>query len=187
MIAAKHSFHPTFPLRGATLTNWLSRPTINISIRTLLAGSDLLMCQPVPWRHLFQSTLPLRGATFWSVSRNTTYILFQSTLPLRGATAAPAESRKHLRYFNPRSPCGERLNRVIQRFRSRLISIHAPLAGSDPTADLFATKLTNFNPRSPCGERPSNTTRKNDFTSISIHAPLAGSDLSTDGSGICTS
>ena len=57
------------------------------------------------------------------------------------------------KYFNPRSPCGERRS-------SRRSS----------------TILSNFNPRSPCGER---LAVKQDFTHcvlISIHAPRAGSD-----------
>ncbi len=78
---------------------------------------------------------------------------FQSTLPLRGATYSFLWSRLHRRDFNPRSPYGERRSRPkipIQppRFQSTLplrgatragqqllnsfvISIHAPLTGSD--------------------------------------------------------
>ena len=80
-------------------------------------------------------------------------VIFQSTLPLRGATAARAAQRyaEHISihaplagsdlakvlwmviagYFNPRSPCGERLVRKSLRRVSDRISIHAPLAGSD--------------------------------------------------------
>ena len=125
---------------------------------------------------LFQSTLPMRGAT----KTETLYIVegeFQSTLPMRGATvkragindagaisihaphagsdpgrSLPGPSEIH---FNPRSPCGERPQRVWAkgrqaRFQSTLpmrgatrdwvkareicdISIHAPHAGSDGT------------------------------------------------------
>ena len=56
-------------------------------------------------------------------------------------------------YFNPRSPRGERPIVSDQLINDSYISIHAPLAGSDATADLV------------CG-----------VESISIHAPLAGSD-----------
>ena len=34
------------------------------------------------------------------------------------------------------------------------ISIHAPLAGSDLQSGLTPRKSADFNPRSPCGERP---------------------------------
>ncbi len=56
---------------------------------------------------------------------------FQSTLPLRGAT---------------------RLRHVYGR--GEIISIHAPLAGSDVGAPWRRTHAADFNPRSPCGERP---------------------------------
>ena len=79
------------------------------------------------------------------------------------------------RYFNPRSPCGERLLPDLAsgpsiEFQSTLpmrgatppkegslttrgISIHAPHAGSDQDQDRRACHAQDFNPRSPCGER----------------------------------
>ena len=56
--------------------------------------------------------------------------IFQSTLPARGATHRFAAPPAYRRYFNPRSPHGERPN------------------GRYPT---FA--VWDFNPRSPHGER----------------------------------
>ena len=56
--------------------------------------------------------------------------------------------------FNPRSPCGERMQA--------------------PTRQLWST---NFNPRSPCGERAAGL-GKGQAGAISIHAPHAGSDFS---------
>ena len=101
---------------------------------------------------------------------------FQSTLPMRGATRGFSRPARSPRYFNPRSPCGER-----PAYRNRYaalahISIHAPHVGSDGrwTLRFFACptfqstlpmwgattagaetrwKAANFNPRSPCGER----------------------------------
>ena len=77
--------------------------------------------------------------------------------------------------FNPRSPCGERLEGRGSRAFTDQISIHAPHAGSDQSqpnspyffaisihaphagSDYLFQKgfgfLFNFNPRSPCGER----------------------------------
>ena len=57
------------------------------------------------------------------------------------------------RYFNPRSPCGERLRCSFQLLQAFSISIHAPRAGSDKGSTLDAMPLF-----------------------ISIHAPRAGSD-----------
>ena len=81
---------------------------------------------------IFQPTLPVRGATLdWLINLFTRF-KFQPTLPVRGATSCGGSSTKHLYYFNPRSPCGER--RYIHT-----ITLH----------------YANFNPRSPCGERRS--------------------------------
>ena len=79
--------------------------------------------------------------------------VFQSTLPARGATSSTMEKSATEKYFNPRSPHGERhdLHAVLsgrKRFQSTLpargatffrvsvwdkqaISIHAPRTGSD--------------------------------------------------------
>ena len=100
----------------------------------------------------FQSTLPSRGATDLGRCRRTNS-KFQSTLPSRGATRLVAHRHVFENNFNPRSPRGERLDVMIeaavkQIFQSTLpsrgatwsrckfprlevISIHAPLAGSD--------------------------------------------------------
>ena len=88
---------------------------------------------------------------------------------------APGNSRSQP-YFNPRSPCGER--HIVWNhtpgslpFQSTLplrgatlvplgiitkslISIHAPLAGSDRGVIRSLRPFYYFNPRSPCGERP---------------------------------
>ena len=122
-------FQSTLPLRGAT-----PRPIIT------------------PTSSRFQSTLPLRGAT--KPSRRGLYeegisihaplagsddsgesarriIGFQSTLPLRGATNIQFHLHWVSRNFNPRSPCGERLGDEVVARTGHVISIHAPLAGSD--------------------------------------------------------
>ena len=94
---------------------------------------------------------------------------------MRGATPYTCYNNCGCNYFNPRSPCGERRSiafawtitifqstlpvRGATRGRRRytddkLISIHAPRAGSDPHALKGGLLLYHFNPRSPCGERP---------------------------------
>ena len=79
---------------------------------------------------LFQSTLPVWGATTTTTDSHDTYI-FQSTLPVWGATISPVITAIKGFYFNPRSPCGERLVGAISCLR----------------------QVQDFNPRSPCGER----------------------------------
>ena len=125
-----------------------------ISIHAPRAGSDRGMAGLSSARLRFQSTLPVRGATSYRTHLPFIPDLFQSTLPVRGATmyiinykngitisihAPRAGSDSHgpetasswRRYFNPRSPCGER----------RQLRPHAARPG------LY------FNPHSPCGER----------------------------------
>ena len=123
---------------------------------------------------LFQSTLPMRGATGAAVGAQAVRA-FQSTLPMRGATGFQ-----------------------LPRGDARVISIHAPHAGSDTSASSSAIPWSYFNPRSPCGERQGffkdaakmmkfqSTLSMRGATSqsghigpgapISIHAPHAGSD-----------
>ena len=79
--------------------------------------------------HEFQSTLPSRGAT-WEEDVPLIRTTFQSTLPSRGATV-------RLLIYDEFIP----------------ISIHAPLAGSDPRNLFPLLRRRYFNPRSPRGER----------------------------------
>ena len=122
---------------------------------------------------------------------------FQSTLPARRATARVLSQSCLPRYFNPRSPHGERLFDAFQRRVSITISIHAPRTGSDGVMcnpSIFcsfqstlpargATKRGRprkdskayFNPRSPHGERQGRL-QAEPCVLISIHAPRTGSD-----------
>ena len=70
------------------------------------------------------------GATIAECSAVWALAIFQSTLPVWGAT-------RHIALFLP----------------VRVISIHAPRVGSDPSAAPRPPCCYDFNPRSPCGER----------------------------------
>ena len=115
-----------------------------------------------------------------------------------GATACFVCPYAVRRDFNPRSPCGERLQRHALFDSGRGISIHAPRVGSDPRPRRRAARIFYFNPRSPCGERRADqsvlpyprvfqstlpvwgaTARSIGralAAAISIHAPRVGSD-----------
>ena len=125
-----------------------------ISIHAPRTGSDLPMRKKAHQHLIFQSTLPARGATFAAPFVGLRVCGFQSTLPARGATASALLMALAQKYFNPRSPHGER--RLTHRLRRVVltISIHAPRTGSDSSASAH--------------------TRSGD--SISIHAPRTGSD-----------
>ena len=83
--------------------------------------------------------------------------------------------QKH-KYFNPRSPCGERRSSSYPDVIVNCISTHAPRAGSD--GDIRSPTLTGriFQPTLPVR----GATRKNPIPRprllISTHAPRAGSD-----------
>ena len=79
---------------------------------------------------IFQSTLPVWGAT------RVFLLVFQLGLisihaPRVGSDHGPIANQGIVVYFNPRSPCGERLPERAVVVLSGLISIHAPRVGSD--------------------------------------------------------
>ena len=98
------------PLAGSDLGNHAGPKPLQISIHAPLAGSDAANLLGDRTLFLFQSTLPLRGATGCMMGCMMDHE-FQSTLPLRGAT-----------------------RRGRSQVKGEVISIHAPLAGSDPTS-----------------------------------------------------
>ena len=145
-------FQSTLPVWGATRNALGSGRVPTISIHAPRVGSDTRTLRLA--RYLFR---------------------FQSTLPVWGATAGRPGRRRRRPDFNPRSPCGERLVRVVDGteqavFQSTLpvwgatthcrrsvsgsqISIHAPRVGSDSHNHSSLLLHYYFNPRSPCGER----------------------------------
>ena len=147
-------FQSTLPSRGATILMAYHSGTLTISIHAPLAGSDNYTLIFINLILIFQSTLPSRGAT----KRSMIFVMKQ-------------------RYFNPRSPRGERPLIRMMDFDKKAISIHAPLAGSDDKCDDRKSGIGNFNPRSPRGERRCSEALYAGHDGISIHAPLAGSDL----------
>ena len=102
------AFQSTHPLRGATLIGMGLGLIFFISIHAPLAGCDTKKMSPQNRSKRFQSTHPLRGATTMT-GRSRRPFKFQSTHPLRGATRAAAYRRMQSAHFNPRTPCGVRL------------------------------------------------------------------------------
>ena len=118
--------------------------------------------------------------------------------PRKGCDELPVFRRGAHDHFNPRTPCGVRLNNItiIQgdtyiSIHAPLagcdavrgggvlpppISIHAPLAGCDRPARALPSRTKYFNPRTPCGVRPPQRLCSPRPRGISIHAPLAGCD-----------
>ena len=103
-------------------------------------------------RSIFQSTLPARGATtqHWY---NWQILPISIHAPREGSDLVVLIIMVIDRYFNPRSPRGERRAPVPNSIILYDISIHAPREGSDSAG---ATDVNNIG--------------------ISIHAPREGSD-----------
>ena len=146
----------------------------SISIHAPHAGSDFFCFFLTPSDELFQSTLPMRGATngvrtmgnpirisIHAPHAGSDFHCFAGRNGWQISIHAPhAGSDMRLRfpciprcYFNPRSPCGERLPTVDLSSFLDGISIHAPHAGSDSDRENQDSGCYDFNPRSPCGER----------------------------------
>ena len=168
-------FQPTLPLRGATCAIFcalmatcfnprspcgerrsqlaVKRQTALVSTHAPLAGSD----QP----------LMVVSGTVGGVSTHA---------PLAGSDLTLTWRTARIICFNPRSPCGERLEYGDEYEVVHQVSTHAPLAGSDAGTGRGARCATGFNPRSPCGERPRQGLYDARGVGVSTHAPLAGSD-----------
>ena len=95
---------------------------------------------------------PRTGSDADGKQPNTVNSSFQSTLPARGATQLKAVNIQN-RYFNPRSPHGERRQRGAQALSPAPFQSTLPARGA---TFLFIPCLLfyiYFNPRSPHGER----------------------------------
>ena len=132
-MSSPNLFQSTLPLRGATVRQGRGADRVGISIHTPLAGSDV-----VDVRHVYP-------------------VLISIHTPLAGSDFSRRSYNSNSFYFNPHSPCGERLLRMM--FSNWLLVFQStlPLRG--------ATRLRAV------GER---------LLPISIHTPLAGSDGSQE-------
>ena len=151
-------------------------------------------------RCIFQSTLPVWGATSWpprpqrspAISIHAPRVGSDATSKrsawcCRISIHAPRVGSDHDRqrppspggYFNPRSPCGERLHLCRYDSPSRHISIHAPRVGSDAMiiSHLSNQKISIHAPR--VGSDAARRERAAAGAAISIHAPRVGSDSTT--------
>ena len=129
---SRHSsnFNPRSPCGERLDVCLVGLPLGIISTHAPRAGSDVTHEQPVTRAVHISTHAPRAGSD-----------------PTR-AGAIPA-----LFYFNPRSPCGERLP-IWQRTPGRSDFNPRSPCGERPEAVTGPTATPYFNPRSPCGERP---------------------------------
>ena len=113
-------FQSTFPLRGATTRRDKTADAEKISIHVPLAGSDKPLDPPAPPTRNFNPRSPC-GERPDSHTVTASGSIFQSTFPLRGATFPVA----------------------VWRYAAD-ISIHVPLAGSDPMLESTSLSTSPF-------------------------------------------
>ena len=192
-------FQSTLPLRGATSPfKWQQADrSRNFNPRSPCGERRGVMLETV-LMYLFQSTLPLRGATLSFLHSKKALIyfnprspcgerpfageqakgrtLFQSTLPLRGATTEDCIDIE-MQLISIHAPLAGSDNKALYAWFNEGISIHAPLAGSDPT--LYQQAYDQYLFQSTLPLRGATTAKQagTEASEISIHAPLAGSDL----------
>ena len=100
----------------------------------------------------FQSTLPVWGATSAQVVAAPP-ALISIHAPRVGSDVGARPHASFKSYFNPRSPCGERLIAIPLSFVSFQFQSTLPVWGATENSLFLLSQLRNFNPRSPCGER----------------------------------
>ena len=171
---SKPRFQSTLPLRGATRQGNEALPFPSISIHAPLTGSDWERSKKYGTR-MISIHAPLTGSDARNSLLSDVSGYFNPRSPYGERLLCPG-SAKSGGNFNPRSPYGERQlrqhpQRLDPKFQSTLplrgatiqrqknpqrtvISIHAPLTGSDTNATIITSNNTDFNPRSPYGERP---------------------------------
>ena len=214
-------FNPRTPCGVRLRSGNTVRAHASISIHAPRAGCDVSSTEGVPNRWRFQSTHPVRGATQLADELGCDLVIsihapragcdaylepttavttqFQSTHPVRGATQTALVFMYLENYFNPRTPCGVRLNVSSVRgspdiFQSthpvrgatfmhqyvynhviRFQSTH-PVRGATCNRKAHHGLPRNFNPRTPCGVRLWVADENCTLAIISIHAPRAGCD-----------
>ena len=220
LFAWNAAFQSTFPLRGTTRIASFEISKPRISIHVPLAGNDAILMGRLVRDPEFQSTFPLRGTTLRASIVVDSYAGFQSTFPLRGTTPggfgrrgrrgisihvplagndrAQDSTTTLFWHFNPRSPCGERLEQytrrlIVVRFQStfplrgttqeivtvfleRGISIHVPLAGNDRLLCPHVYNLS-ISIHVPLAGNDQSALASCSRSRISIHVPLAGNDV----------
>ncbi len=163
-------------------------PHLSVSIHAPRVGSDISVLNPICAPLPFQSTLPVWGATNCRRPNWEWLTPFQSTLPVWGATLSAPVWPGDAISFNPRSPCGERLE-SHERFLVVVgVSIHAPRVGSDyeragdfanaQGVSIHAPRVGSDFPRSPCHQG------KRRFQST---LPVWGATTDSEGSVIARS
>ena len=162
-------------MRGATAVYFTKRHRINVSIHAPHAGRDLDSTIGGRAYTRFNPRAPC-GARQRSCVYSSAPESFQSTRPMRGATVARNGADCHQGVsihaphagrdasnctvcaipacFNPRAPCGARLDDRHVAVIARVFQSTRPMRGATRPSAACSRGLKCFNPRAPCGARP---------------------------------
>ena len=177
-------FQSTRPARGATREAASSRTGATVSIHAPRAGRDSRAHAPLALWPCFNPRAP-RGARLEAgpLSRPATW--FQSTRPARGATRILfcSSSRRCVSIHAPRA--GRDQTAQACHLRPH-VSIHAPRAGRDHFGRTPAT-LRRVSIHAPRAGRDIDQRNDSADSAVSIHAPRAGRDSPPAASPRCTS
>ena len=131
----------------------------------------------------FQSTHPVRGATLQEQADAKKQEDISIHAPRAGCDPKPCRGSSGARDFNPRTPCGVRLDPARISCFCANFNPRTP-CGVRPHQSTTAHKMGDFNPRTPCGVRLTPQTALAYMLDISIHVPRAGCDLHLDLHGL---
>ena len=170
---SRRTFQSTHPVRGATRSRAEDQAGQEISIHAPRAGCDVRKQRAQQESGKFQSTHPVRGATrrgapyqrcrrisIHAPRAGCDVVLQRHRQPLRISIHAPragcdvrsdAYARSH-QDFNPRTPCGVRLDPARISCFCANFNPRTP-CGVRPHQSTTAHKMGDFNPRTPCGVR----------------------------------
>ena len=114
MICSAANFYPRSPCGERRITGYLFDTMQVISIHALLAESDSMMPLMAAIPILFLSTLSLRRATLLSTQNIHNFVI-----SIHALLAESDQFKSHFslpfKDFYPRSPCGERLMKLLRR------------------------------------------------------------------------
>ena len=166
-------FHPTPPVRGATVVVAPDVSVLGISTHAPRAGSDTSAYSRRRQQRDFNPRSPC-GERPLAEEALDVVVRISTHAPRAGSDCSRPASTCRRKHFNPRSPCGERRRGRACDSRRKSISTHAPRAGSDPCARTPSRASIYFNPRSPCGERRSTSAATVATTEFQPTLPVRG-------------
>ena len=124
-------FNPRSPHGERRLFSIVFVGISGISIHAPRTGSDALILLGLLVEVLFQSTLPARGATnSYGIINNCKRISIHA--PRTGSDTARPKKWRAERYFNPRSPHGERRRTATHKRRRERFQSTLPARGATP-------------------------------------------------------